>query len=195
MALRAAAGLWLVPSLLLMMFLKRTRLPQAAEFDGGVRRHRAGADAADRGVLRGFGASSLAAHGPASACSLRNWPSPPWLSFWRTSSPGARRPSIRAIRCTRPRWPSGLVILAVVVADLGTAVVLGVTATVVFFVAGLRWRFCAIAGGCALVGTGGLHRPQALPAGAPGRLCRPRLQDHLAHRSAAAISSNTCINR
>src|ERR1022692_3566349 len=46
----------------------------------------------------------------------------------------------------------GLVILAVVVADLGTAVVLGVTATVVFFVAGLRWRFCAIAAGCALVG-------------------------------------------
>jgi cell division protein FtsW len=47
---------------------------------------------------------------------------------------------------------SGLVILAVVVADLGTAVVLGVTATVVFFVAGLRWRFCAIAGGVALLG-------------------------------------------
>jgi cell division protein FtsW len=46
----------------------------------------------------------------------------------------------------------GLVILAVVVADLGTAVVLGVTATVVFFVAGLRWRFCLIAGACALVG-------------------------------------------
>ena len=39
----------------------------------------------------------------------------------------------------------GLVILAVVVADLGTAVVLGVTAAVVFFVAGLRWRYCAIA--------------------------------------------------
>ena len=46
----------------------------------------------------------------------------------------------------------GLVILAVVVADLGTAVVLGVTAAVVFFVAGLQWRFCAIAAGCALVG-------------------------------------------
>jgi cell division protein FtsW len=46
----------------------------------------------------------------------------------------------------------GLVILAVVVADLGTAVVLGVTATVVFFVAGLRWRFCLLAGACALVG-------------------------------------------
>ena len=46
----------------------------------------------------------------------------------------------------------GLVILAVVVADLGTAVVLGVTAAVVFFVAGLQWRFCAIAAGCAFVG-------------------------------------------
>ncbi len=46
----------------------------------------------------------------------------------------------------------GLVILAVVVADLGTAVVLGVTATVVFFVAGLHWRFCLIAAGIALIG-------------------------------------------
>ncbi len=46
----------------------------------------------------------------------------------------------------------GLVILAVVVADLGTAVVLGVTATVVFFVAGLHWRFCLIAAGIAMAG-------------------------------------------
>jgi cell division protein FtsW len=46
----------------------------------------------------------------------------------------------------------GLVILAVVVADLGTAVVLGATAAVVFFVAGLHWRFCAIAAGVALIG-------------------------------------------
>jgi cell division protein FtsW len=46
----------------------------------------------------------------------------------------------------------GLVILAVVVADLGTAVVLGMTATVVFFVAGLEWRYCVIASACALVG-------------------------------------------
>jgi cell division protein FtsW len=46
----------------------------------------------------------------------------------------------------------GLVILAVVVADLGTAVVLGVTATVVFFVAGLRWRYCFIAGILAVIG-------------------------------------------
>jgi cell division protein FtsW len=46
----------------------------------------------------------------------------------------------------------GLVILAVIVADLGTAVVLGATAAIVFFVAGLEWRYCAIAGAVAAVG-------------------------------------------
>lgn len=46
----------------------------------------------------------------------------------------------------------GLVILTVVVADLGTAVVLGGTAAVVFFVAGLEPRYCAIAGAVASVG-------------------------------------------
>jgi cell division protein FtsW len=46
----------------------------------------------------------------------------------------------------------GLVILAVVVADLGTAVVLGATAAIVFFVAGLEWRYCAIAGAVASIG-------------------------------------------
>lgn len=46
----------------------------------------------------------------------------------------------------------GLVILAVVIADLGTAVVLGATAAVVFFVAGLEPRYCAIAGAVAAIG-------------------------------------------
>lgn len=46
----------------------------------------------------------------------------------------------------------GLVILTVVVADLGTAVVLGGTAAVVFFVAGLEPRYCAIAGAVAAIG-------------------------------------------
>jgi cell division protein FtsW len=46
----------------------------------------------------------------------------------------------------------GLVIFAVVVADLGTAVVLGATAAIVFFVAGLEWRYCAIAGAVASIG-------------------------------------------
>lgn len=46
----------------------------------------------------------------------------------------------------------GLVILAVVVADLGTAVVLGATATVVFFVAGLELRYCALVAAVASVG-------------------------------------------
>ena len=45
----------------------------------------------------------------------------------------------------------GFVILMVVVADLGTAVVLGITATVVFFVAGLRRRFCVMAGVVAFI--------------------------------------------
>jgi cell division protein FtsW len=46
----------------------------------------------------------------------------------------------------------GLVILLVVVPDLGTAVVLAAAAAAVFFVAGLEWRYVAIAAGVALVG-------------------------------------------
>jgi cell division protein FtsW len=46
----------------------------------------------------------------------------------------------------------GLVIFAVVVADLGTAVVLGLAAATVFFVAGLQWRYCAIVAGIAFIG-------------------------------------------
>jgi len=48
----------------------------------------------------------------------------------------------------------GLVIVAVVVADLGTAVVLAITAAAVFFAAGLNWRFCVIAVVCAALGMG-----------------------------------------
>jgi cell division protein FtsW len=46
----------------------------------------------------------------------------------------------------------GFVIFAVVVADLGTAVVLAVAAMTVFFVAGLEWRYCVIAAAVALFG-------------------------------------------
>jgi cell division protein FtsW len=46
----------------------------------------------------------------------------------------------------------GLLIFAVVIADLGTAVVLGLTAATVFFVAGLQPRYCAIVAGIALLG-------------------------------------------
>jgi cell division protein FtsW len=46
----------------------------------------------------------------------------------------------------------GLVIVAVVVPDLGTAVVLGLTAGVIFFVAGLEWRYCAMVAGIAMLG-------------------------------------------
>jgi cell division protein FtsW len=46
----------------------------------------------------------------------------------------------------------GLVIFAVVVPDLGTAAVLALTAMVVFFVAGLQFRYCFIVAGVALLG-------------------------------------------
>ena len=46
----------------------------------------------------------------------------------------------------------GFLIFAVVVPDLGTAVVLGVAAMVVFFVAGLQWRYCFIVAAVALLG-------------------------------------------
>lgn len=45
----------------------------------------------------------------------------------------------------------GLLTVGVVVADLGTAVVLMVTAAAMFFTAGLEWRHCAIAAGIGLV--------------------------------------------
>jgi cell division protein FtsW len=46
----------------------------------------------------------------------------------------------------------GMVIVAVVVPDLGTAVVLGIAAGVIFFVAGLEWRYCAMVAGVAMLG-------------------------------------------
>src|SRR5437879_5607918 len=46
----------------------------------------------------------------------------------------------------------GGVILLVVVADLGTAIVIGMAAALVFFVAGLEMRYCAIVGVLATVG-------------------------------------------
>ncbi len=45
----------------------------------------------------------------------------------------------------------GLVAGGVMVADLGTAVVLALTAAAVFFVAGLEWRYAAVAGAILLV--------------------------------------------
>src|SRR6202050_2852111 len=46
----------------------------------------------------------------------------------------------------------GLIIFAVVVADTGTAVVLGAAAMAVFFVAGLEWRYCLIVAAVAGLG-------------------------------------------
>jgi len=46
----------------------------------------------------------------------------------------------------------GLILFGVVIADLGTAVVLGAAAMIVFFVAGLEWRYCLLVAGVALLG-------------------------------------------
>jgi cell division protein FtsW len=46
----------------------------------------------------------------------------------------------------------GLVIFAVIVPDLGTAMVLATTALMVFFVAGLQWRYCGIVVALGFVG-------------------------------------------
>jgi cell division protein FtsW len=48
----------------------------------------------------------------------------------------------------------GFVLFAVVVADLGTAVVLAVAAMAVFLVAGLEWRYCVLALAIGLMGLG-----------------------------------------
>src|SRR5436190_4556269 len=45
----------------------------------------------------------------------------------------------------------GVIIVIVAVADLGTAVVLGVTATVICFVPGVEWKYCMAAGALAAV--------------------------------------------
>ena len=144
-------GMWLVPSLLLMMFLKRTHYqklqnPMVAFAAIGLVLMLLGivffVDSAHHRWLRmgpfGLQPSELAK--PALVVFLA------FFVAWRAPAINTRFTLYPAALA------SGLVILAVVVADLGTAVVLGVTATVVFFVAGLRWRFCAIAGGVALLG-------------------------------------------
>jgi cell division protein FtsW len=46
----------------------------------------------------------------------------------------------------------GLIIFGVVVADLGTAAVLAGAATIVFFVAGLEWRYCLLVAAVACLG-------------------------------------------
>jgi len=46
----------------------------------------------------------------------------------------------------------GFLIFAVVVPDLGTAVVMGLTAIAVFFVAGLQWRYCVMVAAIAFLG-------------------------------------------
>ena len=70
----------------------------------------------------------------------------------------------------------GFLTFAVVVADLGTAIVLVLTAAVVFFVAGLEMRYIGFA---AIVDRARMHRRRlaaAVPAGARGALRRPAVQ-------------------
>jgi cell division protein FtsW len=144
-------GMWMVPSLLLMMFLKRIdyrklQNPMVAFAAIGLVLMLLGlvffVDSAHHRWLRmgpvGLQPSELAK--PALVIFLA------YFVAWRAPAINTRYTLYPAALAT------GLVILAVVVADLGTAVVLGVAATVVFFVAGLQWRFCAIAAACALVG-------------------------------------------
>lgn len=144
-------ALWLVPSFALMMFLKRTHYRKlqssmVAFAAVGLVVMLLGLvffiDSAHHRWLRmgplGLQPSELAK--PALVIFLA------YFVAWRAQAINTRYTLYPAALAV------GLMILAVVVADLGTAVVLGVTATVVFFVAGLRWRFCAIAAGCALIG-------------------------------------------
>ena len=144
-------ALWLVPSLALMMFLKRTHYrklqnPAVAFTAIGLVLMLLGVvffvDSAHHRWLRmgplGLQPSELAK--PALVIFLA------YFVAWRAQAINTRYTLYPAALAV------GLVILAVVVADLGTAVVLGVAATVVFFVAGLNVRFCLIAAGIALAG-------------------------------------------
>jgi cell division protein FtsW len=144
-------SMWMAPSLLVMMFLKRTHYRNlqnstVAFAAIGLVLMLLGlvffVDSAHHRWLRmgplGLQPSELAK--PALVVFLAHFVA------WRAPAINTRYTLYPAALAT------GLVILAVVVADLGTAVVLGVTATVVFFVAGLQWRFCAIAAGCAVIG-------------------------------------------
>jgi len=137
-------SLWLVPSLALMMFLKRMHYKKlqssAVAFAAiGLVVMLLGlvffVDSAHHRWLRagplGLQPSELAK--PALVIFLA------YFVAWRA----------QAINTRYTLYPAalsvGLMILAVVVADLGTAVVLGAAATVIFFVAGLHRRYCAIA--------------------------------------------------
>ena len=144
-------GLWILPSVAVMMFLKRTDYrklqdPAVAFAAIGLVLMLLGVvffvDSAHHRWLRmgpiGLQPSELAK--PALVIFLA------FFVTWRAPAINTRFTLFPAALAV------GLVILAVVVADLGTAVVLGVTATVVFFVAGLRWRYCAIACACAAAG-------------------------------------------
>ena len=82
----------------------------------------------------------------------------------------------------------GFVILLVVVADLGTAIVLAAAAALVFFVAGLEWRYCAIVGRAGAGRPRLLHLCQAVPAGPRDPLLRPQVRTRREDRQAPGNS-------
>ncbi len=83
--------------------------------------------------------------------------------------------------------------MLVVVADLGTAMVPVLTAVIVFWVAGLEWKYMrrvALLGPAAVRGRRGCR--QGLPAGARDRLCRSGLLRDRAGRHASLGPRATC---
>ena len=152
-------------------------LPEAAASGGGFCQHGPGDDPADCRFLRRSAAASLDPHGAGIGVQPSELAKPAlvvFLSFFIAMRS-------RAINTRYTLFPAaaavGVVTLAVVVADLGTAVVLVATAATLFFIAGLKWRFFMLALLVALVGS------LFAVASKPYRLTRiigyidPRLQD------------------
>ena len=136
-----------------MMALKSTHYRKLQNPAVALERHQRGALPAGRGLLPGPRQSSLAAPRRPVGVQPSELAKPALVVFlaffvtWRARAINNPRytlvPAAMAV---------GLVILAVVVADLGTAIVLGAAAALVFFVAGLEKRYCAIVGVLAMIG-------------------------------------------
>jgi cell division protein FtsW len=145
-------ALWLVPSIAAMMFLKRTNYRQFQ--NPGIAFAAIGvalillivvylADARYHRWLR-FGPVGLQPSEFAKPALVV------FLAYFVTMR--AKAINDRRHTLIPAALATGLVIFMVVVADLGTAVVLGATTLVVFLMAGLEWRYFVITGAVALVG-------------------------------------------
>ena len=188
-------GRW--SSVAVMMALKKTHYRKLQNPAVAFARHRRGADAAG---ARCTSSTPRTTAGCASAGRSGVQPSElakpalvVFLAFFVTW---------RARAINNPRYtliPAalavGLVILAVVVADLGTAVVLGAAAAVVFFVAGLEWRYCAIVGGLALLGWSSSSSPKPYRLAPRGEVLRSRVQDRRPVRPAGHDQEPGCSSR